>query len=116
MSKLDTKDTDHSVGARLSTSRSTRARHDVTPNSPRAETIVKAVMAIAKTPKSCGLRIRATIAVIPILDNRRNMVVPIFQIAPRRTCADSDRGSCREGLRVRSMAALYAAVILEVKN
>ena len=57
--------------------------------------MVKTVVATAKTPKSCGLRMRATIAVTPIPDNRRKMVVPIFQIAPLRTCADSDRGFSR---------------------
>jgi hypothetical protein len=114
MTRADITDTDHSVGARASTSRSARTRHDVTPNSPRAQTMVKTVMATAKTPKSCGLRMRATIAVTPMPDNRRKMVVPIFQIAPLRTCADSDRGFCWGVVPTSSIVTLGAAVLAEV--
>jgi hypothetical protein len=35
---------------------------------------------------------RATIAVIPILPNRKSIVLAIFQIAPLRTFAVSERG------------------------
>ena len=41
MNRVD--NTDHSVGAKASTFRSARTRHDVTPNSPRAQTMVKTV-------------------------------------------------------------------------
>jgi hypothetical protein len=56
---------------------------------------------------------RATIAVTPILDNRREMVVPIFQIAPLRTCADSDRGSCWGLVLTLGIITLGAAVMAE---
>jgi hypothetical protein len=54
--------------------------------------MVNTVVATAKTPKSCGARIRATIAVIPIPDNRSNIVPEKLQMAPLRTLAASDRG------------------------
>src|SRR5580658_1712159 len=111
MIRLDARDTDHRVGARASTSRSARARHEVTPNSPKAVTMVKAIVATAKTPKSCGLRIRATIAVVPILDNRSNIVLEKLQMAPLRTFADSDGGLLEPGGPNRAIGALGAAVI-----
>ena len=67
--------------------------------------MVKTVVATAKTPKSCGLRRRATIAVTPIPENRRNIALEKLQIAPLRTFADSDRG-----------LALSAAVIAETRK
>jgi hypothetical protein len=48
----------------------------------------KAVRATVNTPKSRGVRIRATTAVVATLDKRITSVLKVTQRAPRRTLAD----------------------------
>ena len=79
------------VGARRSRSRSARARQDDTPKLPTAETMMNTVDATAKTPNVLGSTMRATIAVMPMLESRRSMVSAMFQAAPRRTFDESVR-------------------------
>jgi hypothetical protein len=92
--RLVISETDAMVGARRSMSRSARARHDDTPKSPKAETMIKTVEATAKIPKVCGSTMRAIIAVTPMLDRRKSIVAPMFQRALRRTFEESVRCRC----------------------
>ena len=87
---LVTTDTVTIVGARRSMSRSARIRQEETPSSPMLETMAYAVMATVNTPKSRGLRICATTAVIARLATLSKTVVAMLHIAPRRTLAASD--------------------------
>jgi hypothetical protein len=85
-----TTDTVTIVGARRSISRSARIRHEETPSSPRLDTIAYAVMATVNTPKSRGLRMCATTAVIARLATLSSTVFAMLHSAPRRTLAASD--------------------------
>jgi hypothetical protein len=92
--RLVISETETMVGASRSISRSARARHDETPNSPIAETIMKTVEATAKIPKAWAFMMRAMIAITPMLENRRSIVAAMFQRAFRRTLVASVPGRC----------------------
>src|ERR1017187_7823971 len=89
---LVTHDTVTIVGASRSISRSARIRHEETPSSPTLDTMAYAVMATVNTPKSRGLRMCATTAVIRRLATFSSAVFARLQKAPRRTFAASEEG------------------------
>src|SRR5258708_22726846 len=81
------------VGARLSISRSARNKQDETPTSAMLLTMMYAVKATAKTPKSGTERICATTAVSKTFARRSKRLLATTQRAPLRTLAESERES-----------------------